>query len=301
MAFSLDARAKLACLYAGAVWGLFWIPLRGLEGAGLHDLWVMVVYFTVPSLILLPVAVLRRARIRRAGLPLLLTAAASGMALTLYSASIVFTDVIRALMLFYLMPIWSAILARVLLGEPILPIRILAMSLAALGMLVLFGLGVGWPVPRNIGDWMGLAGGFFWALTIVRVRMHEDHPALDLTCGFFLWGLVLSGATALALAPGHVPTLDQTGPALPGLILFVVLLVIPGTYASLWGPKYVNAAVASLLFMTEIVVGAISAALLAGEPFGLREAIGVTLIACASLLEPLMVLRSTRAEGRGQS
>ena len=301
MAFSLDARAKLACLYAGAVWGLFWIPLRGLEGAGLHDLWVMVVYFTVPSLILLPVAALRRARIRRAGLPLLLTAAASGMALTLYSASIVFTDVIRALMLFYLMPIWSAILARVLLGEPILPIRILAMSLAALGMLVLFGLGVGWPVPRNIGDWMGLAGGFFWGLTIVRVRMHEDHPALDLTCGFFLWGLVLSGATALALAPGHVPTLDQTGPALPGLILFVVLLVIPGTYASLWGPKYVNAAVASLLFMTEIVVGAISAALLAGEPFGLREAIGVTLIACASLLEPLTALRSTRAEGRGPS
>ena len=295
LAFSLDSRARLACLYAGAVWGLFWIPLRGLESAGLHDLWAMVVYFAVPSLFVLPVVALRRARIRRAGLPLLLTVVTSGMALTLYSASIVFTDVIRALMLFYLMPIWSAILARALLGERILPIRIIAMSLAALGMLVLFGLGVGWPVPRNIGDWMGLAGGFFWALTVVRVRMHEDHSAMDLTCGFFLCGLVLSGATALALSPGHAPALDQTSPALPGLILFVILLVIPGTYASLWGPKYVNPAVASLLFMTEIVVGAISAALFAGEPFGLRETIGVTLIACASLLEPLMILGTARA------
>ena len=26
---SFETKAGLACLYAGAVWGLFWIPLRG--------------------------------------------------------------------------------------------------------------------------------------------------------------------------------------------------------------------------------------------------------------------------------
>ena len=25
---SIETKARLACLYAGAVWGLFWIPLR---------------------------------------------------------------------------------------------------------------------------------------------------------------------------------------------------------------------------------------------------------------------------------
>ena len=45
---SLDLRARLACLYAGSVWGLFWIPLRGLDATGMHSLWVTVVYFGVP-------------------------------------------------------------------------------------------------------------------------------------------------------------------------------------------------------------------------------------------------------------
>ena len=45
--------------------------------------------------------------------------------------------------------------------------------------------------------------------------------------------------------------------------------------------------------MTEIIVGAISVALLAGEPFGIRELMGVLLIAGASMLEPLLAIRGS--------
>jgi drug/metabolite transporter (DMT)-like permease len=292
---SLEARARLAVLASGAIWGLFWIPLRGLEEQGLHGLWIMVVYFLIPTICVLPVFLARFRLIYRAGWPLLLTILTSAAALTLYAASIVFTDVIRALILFYLMPIWSTILARLVLGERVLPVRFLAMALAALGMLILFGLGAGWPVPRNMGDWMGLASGMFWAVTVVRLRIHEDHSALDLTTGFFIWGLILSVAAALTLAPGHMPAEIPSGPTMVALAAFMVFLVVPGTFAALWGPKYLNPTIAGLLFMTEIVVGAISAALLAGEPFGPREVIGVTLIAGASLLEPLSSMRAPRA------
>ena len=283
---AIEARAKFACLYAGAVWGFFWIPLRALEGAGLHSLWITTIYFLVPFICVLPVLGLRWRSILRGGLALQLTVLASGAALTLYSASIVFTDVIRALMLFYLMPIWSILLARVFLKERITLIRVVAMGLAILGMLTLFGLGTGFPVPHNSGDWMGLAAGIFWACAMVRIRMHDDHAAVDLTAGFFTWGVILSAAFSLALAPEHIPSLRQTAPVLPLLIGFVLFLVIPGTYASLWGPKFLNPGVSGLLFMTEIVVGAISVALFAGEPFGSRELIGVILIAGASLVEP---------------
>jgi drug/metabolite transporter (DMT)-like permease len=75
------------------------------------------------------------------------------------------------------------------------------------------------------------------------------------------------------------------------LLLFVFFAIIPGTYASLWGLKYLNPGVSGLLFMTEIAVGALSVALLAGEPFGVRELAGVLLIATASLIEPLMMMR----------
>lgn len=284
---SLDTRARLACLYAGAVWGLFWIPLRGLADAGLHPLWINVLYFAVPSALVLPIVIWRWRTLVQAGLPLQLTVIASGLALTFYSASILYTDVIRALMLFYLMPIWSTLLAWVLLKEPIIPIRIIAMLLAALGMLVLFGLGAGWPVPRNIGDWIGLIGGFFWAVTVVRLRMHPNHAAIDLSAGFFIWGLILCVTAALLTAPNSMPSFPETTAVLPMLTLFVVFLVIPGTYASLWGPQFLNPTVAGLLFMTEIVVGAISAAILADEPFGARELAGVCLIAMASIAEPL--------------
>lgn len=288
---SLETKARLAVLASGAVWGLFWIPLRGLEAAGLHPLWVMVVYFAVPTALVAPVFALRGPAMARASTAFHAIVLTSGLALTLYAASIVYTDVIRALLLFYLMPIWSAILGRLFLGEPILRIRILAMALAAFGMLVLFGLGVGWPVPQNIGDWMGLAGGFFWALSVVLLRANPGQSALDLTAGFFLNGLILSLLAALFVAPSFMPNFTDVAPALPLLTLFVVLLVIPGTFAALWGPKHLNPVVAGLLFMTEIVVGAISAALLAGEPFGLREGIGVLLISAASLIEPLNALR----------
>ena len=42
--------------------------------------------------------------------------------------------------------------------------------------------------------------------------------------------------------------------------------------------------------MTEIVVGSISVALLSAEPFGIREVIGILLITCASLIEPIVGL-----------
>lgn len=292
MAVSIETRARLACLYAGAVWGVFWIPLRALEDAGLHDLWVMTVYFLIPAALMVPIMALRWRSILKGGLGLQITVLISGAALTLYSASIVYTDVVRAIVLFYLTPVWSFLLARLFLDEHITPVRIAAMGLALVGMLTLFGLGASFPVPRNVGDWMGLAAGFFWAVAMVRLRSGRNtFASVDVTVGFFLWGLILSAGVALALAPRQIPSFDMVGPALPWLIVFVLMLVIPGTYASLWGPRFLNPGLAGLLFMTEIVVGAISAALLTGEPFGLRESLGVILIGGASLLEPALSLR----------
>ena len=287
---SLEVKAKLACLYAGAVWGLFWIPLRALEEVGIHGLWITVVYFLIPTICLIPVTLKRWKHVKMGGLSLQLTAMISGGALLLYSSSIIYTDVVRAMLLFYLTPIWATILARVFLGDAITPSRIVAMAMAILGMLTIFGLGVQFPIPQNIGDWLGIASGVLWAVAMVRLRMSESHSAIELTAGFFQWSLIFSASAAFLLAPAYIPRVEQALPALPLLLIFMALLVLPGTYASLWGPKYLSPGIVGLLFMTEIVVGAISVALLAGEPFGIRELTGVLLIAGASMLEPLLAL-----------
>lgn len=286
----LESRAKIACLYAGGVWGLFWIPLRALEDAGLHGLWVTVVYFLVPTLCLLPVGIWRWKHFQAGGFQLQVTAMVSGGALLLYSTSIVYTEVVRAMLLFYLTPIWGTILARIFLGDVITPLRIFTILIAIAGMLTIFGLGVQFPMPKNIGDWMGIGSGILWAVAMVRIRMDQNISALDMSLGFFLWSLIFSFLAAMVLAPSYIPSVAETLPTMPLLLIFMALLILPGTYASLWGPKFLSPGLVGLLFMTEIVVGSISVAFLAGEPFGVREITGIFLIVGASLLEPIISL-----------
>ncbi|MDB4116970.1 DMT family transporter [Amylibacter sp.] len=287
MSSRLENRAKLACLYAGGVWGLFWIPLRALEEAGLHGLWVTVIYFLVPTIFLIPVGILRVKYLKLGGLNLQITGMISGAALMLYATSIVYTDVVRAMLLFYLTPVWGTILGRFFLSEVVTPLRIFSMILAIIGMLTIFGLGVKFPIPQNAGDWMGVASGLLWAITSLRIRLNQNASAIDMTVSFFLWATIFSFLIAVVLAPFHTPSLVQTSPAMPLLLIFVLLLILPGTLASLWGPKFLNPGLVGLLFMTEIVVGSISVALLAGEAFGSREVIGIILISSASMLEPI--------------
>ena len=290
MKISIENQAKLACLYAGAVWGLFWVPLRALENAGLHGLWVAVVYFLVPTICLVPIGIWRWKHFKAGGLQLQITAMLSGLALLLYTMSIVYTDVVRAILLFYLTPIWGTILARIFLGDAITPQRIFAMAVAVVGALTIFGLGLQFPVPQNLGDWMGVGAGVIWAVASLRINIYKDYSAIEMTLGFFFWSLIFSIIAALIFSPSYVPSVSQTLPALPLLLIFIFLLILPGTYASLWGPKFLSPGVVGLLFMTEIVVGSISVALLSAEPFGVREVIGILLITCASLIEPISSL-----------
>lgn len=276
------------------MWGLFWIPLRALEEIGLHGLWITVVYFLIPTICVIPITVWRWIHVKNGGLSLQLTAMLAGGALLLYSTAIVYTDVVRAILLFYLTPIWASILARIFLGDEITTQRIIAMATAVLGMLTIFGLGTRFPIPQNIGDWLGIGSGFFWAVAMVRIRMTKSHSAIELTTGFFQWSLIFSASVAWLLAPTYIPKIEQTLPVLPLLFFFTAFLVLPGTYASLWGPKHLSPGIVGLLFMSEIVVGAISVAIFAGEPFGIREIIGVFLILGASIVEPISALNSSK-------
>lgn len=276
------------------MWGLFWIPLRALEEIGLHGLWITVVYFLIPTICVIPIILWRWIHVKNGGLSLQLTAMLAGGALLLYSTAIVYTDVVRAILLFYLTPIWASILARIFLGDEITTQRIIAMATAVLGMLTIFGLGTRFPIPQNIGDWLGIGSGFLWAVAMVRIRMTKSHSAIELTTGFFQWSLIFSASVAWLLAPTYIPKIEQTLPVLPLLFFFTAFLVLPGTYASLWGPKHLSPGIVGLLFMSEIVVGAISVAIFAGEPFGIREIIGVFLILGASIVEPISALNSSK-------
>ena len=143
--WSTIALARFACLYAGAIWGIFWIPVRAINDAGIHGLWSSTIWFAVPTILLLPVTILRFKSIKIAGISLQITAILSGVALLCYTLAFLYTDVVRAMLLFYLTPVWSTLLAAIILHETITWQRILAIILAIMGMLIIFGLGQNFP------------------------------------------------------------------------------------------------------------------------------------------------------------
>jgi drug/metabolite transporter (DMT)-like permease len=196
------------------------------------------------------------------------------------------TEVVRALLLFYLTPIWSTLLGIMLLGERVTVGRLAAIVLGFMGLLVVLDLGVGFPWPRNLGDALGLAAGMFWSYGTVKLFQDNTVGTYELVLVF-----VVGGAVVLAFAVlfggavfGSPPSLSEVRNALP-LMLFAGLYTLPMFFLTIWPARLISPARVGILLMGEVVVGVGSAALFSGEPFGLREAIGTILILSAAAVE----------------
>jgi drug/metabolite transporter (DMT)-like permease len=292
--------AKLACAYSGVVWGLFWIPLRALDDLGITGAWATVLFYLVPGLLVLPIMIWRWRAVLAGGLGLQLTGLVTGLGLVLYADALIYTAVIRAMLLFYLTPVWSTLLARLYLDEPITAVRWLAIALGLSGLLVIFGVDIGLPMPENVGDWMGLASGFAWAVAAVRMRGDDRSHAVEFTSLHFLWGAPVAILIALLPLTGahEAPDAAAAVDVLPWLVPTLVVIVVPGSFAAMWGASHLNPGIVGLLFMTEISVGTATAAVWAGEPFGPREIIGIVLITSAGLAESVPDLQKLRRQRR---
>jgi drug/metabolite transporter (DMT)-like permease len=282
-------RAKLACAYSGLVWGLFWLPIRSLADAGISGVWATIAFYAVPFVLVLPIFFWRWRETIAGGLWLELIGILSATGLVFYSLSMLYTDVIRAMLLFYLTPLWSTLLARIFLSEAITSLRWMALLLGFLGMLAIFKIDAGIPLPQNIGDWLALASGLLWSVASVLLRFDKGTPTLELFTQNFIWSAIVAAAflplahVDLASAPAFSTYLAQ----LPWLVPVIVIVVMSGVYAAMWGSPKLNPGVVGLLFMTEISVGSITAALWSGDPFGWREVIGIVLVTSAAVVESI--------------
>ena len=79
-------------------------------------------------------------------------------------------------------------------------------------------------------------------------------------------------------------------------IVLVALAMLPITYLTIWPTTLLSPARAGMLLMAEVIVGVASAAMLSGDPFGLRELAGTILIVTAAVVE---VLRQQKLDDSG--
>ena len=254
--------------------------------------WSIVLFYVLPALLLLPVFIMRRHALLQGGWSFQLAGILAGSALVLYAGALVFTDVVRALLFYYLTPLWSTLLARIVLGETITWQRWVTMAVALAGLLVILNVGSGISVTLNAGDWMGQASGVVWAIAAVTIKSDAKGNGVDFALGYFFWGSI--AALALPLLPLQGAQAMPDWSTIRGVLVWIVpvvaILAIPSAFGVMWGATVLSPGLLAILFMTEISAGAITAAIWAGEPFGWREVTGILLISAAGLFEPVMNL-----------
>jgi drug/metabolite transporter (DMT)-like permease len=282
-----DLVPSFCVVFASAVWGLFWIPMRALAEVGLDGGWPSLGLYLSCFLLCLPIMAWRRQSLLAGGLGLLVTGLFTGAAFSLYVTSLLLSEVVRVLLLFYMTPIWSTLLGRLLLGERITWNRLLAIVCGIAGLYVILGADGGLPLPRNLGDWLALAAGWAWAYGSLRVHRDPGIGVVQQSTAFFAGGLVISLLVLLLpeLNRGALPAVEAMAGVAPWFLVMAWLFVLPATILIFWGARLLSPGRLGILLMGELLVGVASAAVLAGEPFGAREILGTVLIAGAGVIE----------------
>ena len=289
-------------LFNALAWGVSWWPFRELGERGLHPLWATVAIYA------LGVAALTAWRPRAWGQLLRAPALwgllmASGITNATFNWGVTIGDVVRVVLLFYLMPLWAVLLARWLLSEPLTAGALLRLALALAGAAVVLwpqGPAVavdvlaspsappawlpGLPLPRTLAEWLGLAGGMGFALTNVLLRREAAQPESARALAMFLGGALVAGALALALSvAGQVP---WPGPAVAwgaGVALLAIWF-LASNLALQYGAARVPANVTAVVMVSEVLFAGVSAIALGASQVTLALALGAGLIVAASLL-----------------
>jgi len=276
------AFATYGLLFGATVWGVIWYPYRLLETAGISGIVSSIATYTVA--LLLGAAVFapgwrRLLHLPRAALLLALTAGWTNLS---YVVAVIDGEVMRVMLLFYLAPLWTLLLSRLLLGERAGLRGLLVIALSLCGAFVMLWQANALPLPQNSAEWLGLSSGIGFALTNVLTR-RARHLSLQ-SKSFAVWvGVLLVALVFLPFDTMPPPQLAQFPLSLWLLVAGIGLLLALVTLAVQFGVTHTRANRASVIFMFELVVAAISSYLLAGETLFVHEWVGGAMIVAAAL------------------
>lgn len=277
--------AALALTFNAFAWGTSWWPFRLLQAQGLHPLWATVFIYTLSCAVIIAARPHAVAQIARTP-ALWVLVLASGTTNAAFNWAVVIGDVVRVVLLFYLMPLWAVLLARWLLGERLTWLAALRVVLAIAGAaIVMQPAGGGWPVPAGLADWLGVLGGFSFALNNVMLRREAHRSDESRALAMFAGGVLVAGALASALAThGSVPWPPLAQPAWGLGVALLGALFLLSNLALQYGAARLTASATAVILLTEVLFAAASATALGGGTLTSPLALGGSLIVLAALL-----------------
>ena len=123
-------------------------------------------------------------------------------------------------------------------------------------------------MPQSLADWLGLLGGFAFALNNVMLKRTADRPEEGRVLAMFVGGALVAAVLAAALSvQGSIASPWVAGAAsrawwVPALLLTLSALFLCSNLALQYGAVRLPVEVSSVLMLSEVLFAAVSAALL---------------------------------------
>ncbi len=297
-----DRSGALAVALGSAVWGLFWLPLRRLDEHGVNGLWAIALIMAAAALPALILVWQQRESAEFRNTTPWLVGFALGTSSVMYFIGLLYSDVVRVIFLFYLLPVWTTFAARIIYGEPIKRQKFFVIAIALCGLWLLLGGGTELPLPKNIGDWCGIGSGLFWGVSLALLRGRETSGAFAATAAALCGGSIVAASLAIgfnviaavglgSLLPDSMtiayltPEPGVVMTVIPLALLFGCIVLLPSMLGQIWGARRIPAPTAALLTMTEIIVATLSAYFLIGTELSTLSFLGGALIISAVVID----------------
>jgi drug/metabolite transporter (DMT)-like permease len=263
-------------------WGLTWLPIKGINQMGLDGVHLVFIAFGSAGLLLSPMLFKQWSSWRGKLRFLLLIALFGGLANLTFQTAMVHGNVVRVMILFYLLPVWSVLGGWYFLNEKPDWLRIVAVIVSLSGAILILNVDSGTFSDVGWIDVLAIAAGLSFAMNNIMFRKTADQPLAGKVSAMFLGCASLIGLYLL-LGPvtGSFP--DNVSPWYAVLYGVVFLSLI--TFGTQWGVTQLEAGRAALIIVMELVAAVVSVALLTELTLSVQEIAGALLVMTAAIVE----------------
>lgn len=291
--------AIFGLLFGAMCWGIIWYPYRIMNDAGVSG--VASSFYTYSITIIFGAILFAKHwrgvfKLPKSAIWLGLIAGWTNLS---YVLAVIDGEVMRVMLLFYLSPLWTLLLARFWLKETMTKAGFISIAIAMLGAYIMladpFSSSANHlPLPQNKAEWLALSAGIGFSFTnvITRKSVHLSLAAKSM----LVWVGVAGMSLLLMPFLGDITLQSDYSlqSAFPSPSFFtlnnwltmgaIAILLMAATLFVQYGVTKITASRASVLFLFELIVAAIASYYLANEAMMLNEWIGGGFIIAAGLL-----------------